>query len=130
MSIAIRHSALNLTGSAITRVRASVQGSLMSILNRPWSCHHLAASASVTASKSAITAPYCSISTSAETVFTNKYNVDSSVPNDGAIAQGNTFDSPFELFTWLISTLKRRKKKMNKHKLRKRRKKERLKTKK
>jgi hypothetical protein len=28
--------------------------------------------------------------------------------------------------TWLISTLKRRKKKMNKHKLRKRRKKERL----
>eukprot|EP00573_Skeletonema_grethae_P003357 CAMPEP_0201685738 /NCGR_PEP_ID=MMETSP0578-20130828/428_1 /ASSEMBLY_ACC=CAM_ASM_000663 /TAXON_ID=267565 /ORGANISM="Skeletonema grethea, Strain CCMP 1804" /LENGTH=89 /DNA_ID=CAMNT_0048169691 /DNA_START=260 /DNA_END=529 /DNA_ORIENTATION=- len=37
-------------------------------------------------------------------------------------------ESPLSLSVWLISTLKRRKKMMNKHKLRKRRKKLRLKT--
>ena len=39
-------------------------------------------------------------------------------------------ESPLSLSVWLISTLKRRKKMMNKHKLRKRRKKLRLKTRK
>jgi hypothetical protein len=37
-----------------------------------------------------------------------------------------TWMDDYDFATWLISTLKRRKKKMNKHKLRKRRKKERL----
>jgi len=46
------------------------------------------------------------------------------------VEEGEEEETPQSLSLWLISTLKRRKKMMNKHKLRKRRKKLRLKTRK
>ena len=54
-------------------------------------------------------------------------NVGQHISGIGSSSSNNLFE---ELSTWLISTLKRRKKKMNKHKLRKRRKLLRLKNKK
>ena len=61
------------------------------------------------------------------------YNMDTSasIPQDALVMNNeDSSDAPFDLSTWLISTLKRRKKKMNKHKLKKRRKLLRLKSKK
>lgn len=58
---------------------------------------------------------------------------ESSLPllqGNSGLLETNCIEGPFDLSTWLISTLKRRKKKMNKHKLRKRRKLLRLKAKK
>mmetsp|Transcript_2252 Transcript_2252/g.2879 ORF Transcript_2252/g.2879 Transcript_2252/m.2879 type:complete len:153 (-) Transcript_2252:253-711(-) len=57
----------------------------------------------------------------------NKWGGDASL--DLFVLKGEE-ESPLSLSVWLISTLKRRKKMMNKHKLRKRRKKLRLKTRK
>ena len=42
--------------------------------------------------------------------------------NDAIMIQDGAGEEAFDFSTWLISTLKRRKKKMNKHKLQKRRK--------
>lgn len=56
--------------------------------------------------------------------------VDNNGKTDENSKESNNNDTIQDLSTWLISTLKRRKKKMNKHKLRKRRKLERLKSKK
>jgi len=58
----------------------------------------------------------------------NKWGGDAS--SDLFVLKEEEEESPLSLSVWLISTLKRRKKMMNKHKLRKRRKKLRLKTRK
>ena len=73
----------------------------------------------------------CTFSTSLhKDHFEDVDELNNSMPTNVIVVREGVADSPFDLFTWLISTLKRRKKKMNKHKLRKRRKRERLKVKK
>lgn len=60
----------------------------------------------------------------------NSWAEDAAALSPFEVEEGEEEETPQSLSLWLISTLKRRKKMMNKHKLRKRRKKLRLKTRK
>ena len=123
MSLALRYTSTQLKStSLLTKAIASFQGNLVSF----WSYGNQN-------QENRITAPVYTFSPIHMNMSSSIYNMDTSasIPQDALVMNNeDSSDAPFDLSTWLISTLKRRKKKMNKHKLKKRRKLLRLKSKK
>lgn len=128
MSTALRYTASRATTSSVfSKVIASFQGNFAafwnnnrsSCVNTSFNSFHLP----ITASSS--TAQMQTQTQVPITINSHAYSIDASMTtnaNDAIMIQDGAGDEPFDLSTWLISTLKRRKKKMNKHKLQKRRK--------
>jgi hypothetical protein len=122
MSVTFRCAASKSSGSVFKSAITSVQKTFTSIFNNK-PCLSIIASPPQPV--------YSSVQKCLPITVNNHFReTHPSLPNHTALAEDNTLDSPFDLSMWFISTLKRRKKKMNKHKLSKRRKLLRAKTKK
>jgi hypothetical protein len=120
MSIALRYTASKAAGnSVLAKAIASFQGNLTALWNKN--------NTSCAVRKNTRSFPHLAITTSpfAAPITVNSYihKLDATMTNDAIVThEGSGAEAPFDFSTWLISTLKRRKKKMNKHKLQKRRK--------
>ena len=133
MSIALRYSASRATTSSVfAKAIASFQGNFAAIWNNNRSScvnsfysFHLPITASPSTAQ---TQTQTQAQTQAPiTINSHAYNIDIDTAmvtndNDAIMIQDGPSEEAFDFSTWLISTLKRRKKKMNKHKLQKRRK--------
>lgn len=121
MSLALRYTSTQLKStSLLSKAIASFQENLASFWNYGNQNQ-----------ENRMTAPVYTFSPIHMNISSSIYNMDTSIPQDALVMNNeDSSDAPFDLSTWLISTLKRRKKKMNKHKLKKRRKLLRLKSKK
>jgi len=123
MSIALRYSASRAaTSSVFAKAIASFQGNFAAI----WNNNRSSCVNSFYSFHLPITASPSTAQTQAPiTINSHAYNIDAAMmanENDAIMIQDGAGEEAFDFSTWLISTLKRRKKKMNKHKLQKRRK--------
>mmetsp|Transcript_157 Transcript_157/g.201 ORF Transcript_157/g.201 Transcript_157/m.201 type:complete len:125 (-) Transcript_157:24-398(-) len=116
MSIALRHTYIkaSLFQRAVVALNNQINSTFPSLLLPP---------SAVTSTVSATAPSYAPVNASPITINDRLYNIELNAGQEIQVSGSPSGSSVFEdLSTWLISTLKRRKKKMNKHKLRKRRK--------